>query len=260
MEVAGDPGTLFCRGELSFAFGGALGIDRALVELCDVLATQAGPFTGEPRCDPRLPAERLQAPSDQLTFLIGWGALLGALFAGLTGALSFTAEIRFGTIRPTLLTTPRRGRVIAAKSLASSVAGFAFGLVATGAAAVAGQIALAARGLDASLDVGDYALLIGGGAVAAALWAMLGLGVGALIRSQVPTVVGLLAWVLFVENILVDTAPGVGRFAPSALGQAMSGLHPDTLLAPALGALILAMYAASAVAVGTVASIRRDFE
>lgn len=207
-----------------------------------------------------LPAERLQASSDQLTLLVGWGALLGALFAGLIGAMSFTGEIRFGTIRPTLLVTPRRGRVVAAKCLASSLAGLVFGLVGTSAAAVTGRIVLAARGLDATLDGGDYALLIAGGAVAAALWAALGLGVGAIVRSQVPTIVGILAWVLFVEGILLDNAPLLGRLAPSALGQAVSGLRPDTLLAPALGALILALYAASAVAVGTVASIRRDFE
>lgn len=205
-----------------------------------------------------LPADRLQGSSDQLTFLVGWGALLGALFAGLIGALSFTAEIRFGTIRPTLLATPRRGRVVAAKCLASSAVGFAFGLTATIAAIIAGNIALSARGLDAALARGDYMQLIAGGAISATLWALIGLGVGTVIRSQVPTVVGLLAWVLFVENILVDNAPSAGRFGPSALGQALSGLHPDSLLGPGPGALLLAVYAAAAVALGTASALRHD--
>lgn len=206
-----------------------------------------------------VPQENLEAPSGQLTFVVGWGEVLGALFAGLLGAMSFTEEIRHGTIRPTLLVTPRRGRVVAAKCSATSLAGAVFGLAATSAAAVTGRFALAARGQAVSLDGGDYVLLIAGGAAAAALWAVIGLGVGAMIRSQVPTIVGLLAWVLFVESLLVDNAPGVGRFAPGALGQSISGLRPDTLLAPASSAVVLALYAAGAVGAGAVATIRRDF-
>jgi ABC-type transport system involved in multi-copper enzyme maturation permease subunit len=207
-----------------------------------------------------LPASKLETPADQLTFLVGWGEVLGAIFAGLAGAISFTGEVRHGTIRPTLLATPRRGRVVAAKCLTGSLAGLVFGLVATSVAAATGRIALAVQGIDVALDGGDYALLIAGGAAAAALWAVIGLGVGAIVRNQVPTIVGLLAWLLFVEGVLVDNAPGLGRFAPGALGQSLSGLHPDTLLAPALGALLLAVYATGALAAGTVATVRRDVE
>jgi len=206
-----------------------------------------------------LPAANVETPSDQLTFLIGWGEVLGALFAGLFGAISFTGEVRYGTIRPTLLVTPRREDVVAAKCVAASLTGLAFGVIATTAAAIAGRIALAVRGLDDTLNSGDYVLFILGGAVASALWAMIGLGVGAVVRSQVPTVVGLVIWVLFVESILVENAPGLGKFAPSALGQTLSGLRPDTLLAPALGALLLAVYAATALVAGTLMTSRRDF-
>jgi ABC-type transport system involved in multi-copper enzyme maturation permease subunit len=205
-----------------------------------------------------VPSANLETPSGQLTFLVGWGEVLGSLFAGLLGAMSITEEIRHGTIRPTLLVTPRRGRVVASKGLAALLAGLFFGLVATSAAVVAGRITLAARGLDVTLDGGDYWLLIAGGAGAAAMWAVIGLGVGATIRSQVPTIVGILAWVLFVEGMLVDNLPGLGRFAPGALGQSLSGLHPDTLLAPAVGAALLALYAIAAVAAGSVMTIRRD--
>jgi ABC-2 type transport system permease protein len=206
-----------------------------------------------------LPAARLDTASDQLTFLVGWGEVLGALFAGLLGALSFTGEIRHGTIRPTLLATPRRTRVVGAKVLAASLAGLVLGVVATSLAMATGRIVLAVRGVDVALDGADYALLIIGGAVAAGLWAVIGLGIGAVVRNQVPTIVGLLAWLLFVEGVLVDNAPGLGRFAPGALGQSVSGLHPDRLLGPAAGALLLAVYAVGAVVAGTVATVRRDF-
>ena len=93
---------------------------------------------------------------------------------------------------------------------------------------------------------------------AAALWAPLGLGLGALLRNQVATLVAIFLWLFFVENLLIDFVPGVGRFAPGAAAAAMTGLDPETLLAPALGAALLALYAAAAAAAGTVAILRRD--
>jgi len=56
--------------------------------------------------------------------------------------------------------------------------------------------------------------LIVGAAAASALWAAIGLGAGAIVRSQVPTVVGLFVWVLFVENILYASLPKIGSSRP----------------------------------------------
>ncbi|MGH3031031.1 MAG: ABC transporter permease subunit, partial [Gaiellaceae bacterium] len=101
-----------------------------------------------------LPADRLESASDQVQ-VFRFGSLLGALFAGLVGAMSITGEIRHGTIRPTFLMTPRRGRVVAAKIVASALVGAGFGLVAVGVAVGVGIAALAARGIPITLDGGD---------------------------------------------------------------------------------------------------------
>jgi hypothetical protein len=204
-----------------------------------------------------LPADRLANASDQVQ-VFRFGSLLGALFAGLVGAMSITGEIRHGTIRPTFLITPRRGRVIAAKIGASALVGTMFGLAAVGLAVGVGSAALAARGIPIMLDSGDYTLMPAGGVAAAALWAPLGLGLGALLRNQVATLVAIFLWLFFIENLLIDFVPGVGRFAPGAAAAAMTGLDPETLLAPALGALLLAAYAAASAAAGWIATLRRD--
>jgi ABC-2 type transport system permease protein len=204
-----------------------------------------------------LPADRLQSSSDQVQ-VFRFGSLLGALFAGLVGAMSITGEIRHGTIRPTLLFTPRRGRVIAAKVVAGALVGTVFGLAAVGVALAVGSAALAARGIPITLDSGDYTLMPAGGVAAAALWAPLGLGLGALLRNQVATLVAVFLWLFFIENLLIDFVPGVGRFAPGAAAAAMTGLDPETLLAPAAGALLLVVYAATSAAAGTLATLRRD--
>ncbi len=206
-------------------------------------------------------AENADSASDQLTMVLGWGERLGALFAALLGAMSITAEIRHGTIRPTFLVTPWRERVVAAKVAVGIVIGAGFGLVAGAVAAAAGTAALQARGIDVQLVAGDYVLLIVGGAVAAALWAAIGVGVGAVVRSQVPALVGLCAWLLFVEGLLVGDVAGVGdigRFAPGAAAAALSGLDPDTLLPPAAGLVLLAVYAAATSVVGALTTARRD--
>jgi ABC-2 type transport system permease protein len=195
--------------------------------------------------------------SEQLMFVFSWGERFGGLFAGLLGVLSITGEYRYGTIRPTFLITPRRGRVIAAKIAVALGLGAALGLLAAVMAAGVGGALLAARGIDVRLDHPDFVLLVAGGTIASALWGALGAGLGALVRRQVPAIVGLIIWLLLVENLLVGFAPDAGRLMPGAAGAALAGLDPDTLLAPALGGLLLALYAAAAAA-GGAATARRD--
>ena len=206
-----------------------------------------------------LPADRISQSSVQLKMLFGWAALLGPLFAALLGALAITSEFRHGTIRPTFLVTPRRGRVVAAKVGASMLLGSAFGLGAAVVASGVGSAVLAIRGVAIRLDAGDYALLLVGCTAAAALWAAIGVGLGAIVQSQVPTMVGICAWLLFVEQLLlgdVGLVGDVGRFMPGALGRAASGQDPQ--LTAGLAVVLLALYAAAAAASGIVATGRRD--
>lgn len=205
-----------------------------------------------------LPVPRLSARSDQLGVFISVGENLGSLFAALLGALAITAEIRYGTIRPTLLAAPQRGRVLTAKAITSLITGAAFGALSTACAAGAGSVFLGIRGVSVQLGAGNYALLIAGGAAAAALWAVIGLGVGAVVRNQAPTMVGILVWVLFVETILIGSIPSVGKYAPAALARAVTGATDATLDAPLLGAALLALYAGAALSLGWAVSTRRD--
>ena len=207
-----------------------------------------------------LPAQALRSPNNQL-MILGRGEFLGALFAGLVGALSVTAEIRHGTIRPTFLVSPRRARVVWAKVWACVLTGSVFGLTAGAVAVAAGAAAFRARGIDLRLDGGDYVLLVAGATGAAALWAAIGVGVGALVRHQVPTVVGICAWLLFVEGLLAGDLVGLGdvfKFLPGSAAAAISGQEPGALLAPGLSLVLLGAYAAAAALVGALATSRRD--
>jgi ABC-2 type transport system permease protein len=228
--------------------GTALGLAAALLGLVALAVVLHG--VGLPAAD--------LAERDNQLMVFGRGEFMGALFAALLGAMSMTGEVRHGTIRPTFLVSPRRDRVVAAKAGVSMLIGASFGLAASALAAGIGTAVLRARGIDVHLDGGDYALLVAGGMAASALWAPIGVGIGAAVRDQVPALVGISAWLLFVEGLFGENLADVSRFAPGTLGMAVSGQEPDTLLAPGLSLLLLALYAAAAALAGSLLTVRRD--
>ena len=194
--------------------------------------------------------------------VVGWGTAIGALFASLLGALSMTAEIRHGTIRPTFLAIPRRERVITAKLAAGALTGLGVGLLAEALTAAIEAAGLAVRGIHIQLTAGDYLQLLAGGAAAGALFAAIGLGVGAIVRQQVGAVVALCVWLLLIETTLIGNIPSAGKYAPGAAAGAIAGAiqtqSPAKLVAPALGLLLLATYAAIAAGAGALLTNRRD--
>jgi hypothetical protein len=184
------------------------------------------------------------------------GSRAGMLFAGLAGAIAITAELRYGTIRPTFLITPRRSPVLAAKVAIATLVGIAFGLIAEGLMVADASVGFAARGIDNQLTGGDYLQLLTGGAAAAAFWAAAGVGVGALVRNQVGALVGLCAWMFLVETTSESFVPGFARFLPGSAGNALAG-NSDKLSAAVAGLLLL-LYAAAAAAAGWRTTLRRD--
>jgi ABC-type transport system involved in multi-copper enzyme maturation permease subunit len=202
------------------------------------------------------------ASADGQLKVVGWGTSIAALFAGMLGAMSITAEIRHGTIRPTFLATPRRQRVIAAKLTAGALTGVAVGLAAEGLTAAIEASGLAARGIHIQLTAGDYLQLLAGGAAAGALFAAVGVGLGAIVRQQVSAVVGLCVWLLLIETTMIGNIPSAGKYAPGAAAGAIAGAvqtqSPAKLVAPALGVLLLAAYAALAAGAGALLITRRD--
>jgi hypothetical protein len=69
-------------------------------------------------------------------------------------------------------------------------------------------------------------------------------------------------WLLILETSLIGAVPSAAKFAPGASAGALAGaIQTQTaanLLAPALGALLLAAYATLAAGAGAIAATRRD--
>ena len=96
----------------------------------------------------------------------------------------------------------------------------------------------------------------GGGrhGVASALWAAIGVALGAIVRHQVAAIAGAAVWLLVGENVGAALLGEAIRYLP---GQAAHGLalapHARALLPPAAAAAVLVTYA---VVANVVAAIR----
>ena len=103
------------------------------------------------------------------------------------------------------------------------------------------------------------AAAVGGLALAAGLWAAVGVGLGAAIRSQVPATVGALVWILVVENLGTANFGDGGRFLPGQAGHALASAgQTDDLLAAPVALVVLVLYVVFTTVVGLVLLLRRD--
>jgi ABC-type transport system involved in multi-copper enzyme maturation permease subunit len=189
--------------------------------------------------------------------LFGLG-LAGGFVAALIGVMSICSEFRHGTIRPTFVFTPKRGRVLVAKVLSSTVLGAVFGLITEALAFGTGMAILRGRGVDTALGARELLLVVFGSVAVTALMAALGVGLGAVIRNQVLAVIGLVVWFMVVENVVVSVAPSIGRFFPLAAGDALTGINADELLTAPQGGAVLLAYVAAFFVAGLMITRRSD--
>ena len=205
-----------------------------------------------------MPLESIVQEDNQRSVLTSGHA--ATLFAVLIGVMLVTSEFRHGTIRPTLLYEPRRPLVIVAKAIAGLVAGLVLGVVTELLAIVVGVVVIDARGVERVLGNDDIARFAFGGVVMIALWSTIGVAVGALVRHQVGAIVGLLAYLFVVENLVFALAPSVGRYLPGEAAQAVAGETADRLLATTAGAAVLIAYALVLTAAGAAMTSIRDVD
>lgn len=223
-----------------------------------------------------------ELPPELLTPLVySTATSVGYAIPVLLGALSTTAEFRHQTLTPTFLATPRRGVVLLAKVLVIAGAGAVFGLVGLLGSVGLGAPILGAVGVDPLLGSSDTWALAGRIVLAMAIWAVVGVGLGVLVPSQVAAIVIVLAFTQFLEPILRlgasiwEWSAQLGRFLPGAASDALVGASVYTTLGgggmPGAGAspsvaalewwqggLVLLAIAVAVVMAGGLTTWRRD--
>src|SRR3954454_2378936 len=150
----------------------------------------------------------------------------------LIGITVMAGEFRFNTITSTFLITPCRKRVVAAKLAASSLVGLA---VAAASSLLTLAIALpwlASRHVDLASHSTDVMIVLLGGIAATAISGIVGVGIGSLVTNQTLAVTVTLIWSLLIEGMVVNLAPGLGRWLPGGAAGAMSGSATYSNLLP----------------------------
>jgi ABC-2 type transport system permease protein len=137
-------------------------------------------------------------------------AVFGVPVLMVLAAMTVTGEYRSGMIRTTFMATPNRSLVLVAKAIVAAVFSAAYAAAMTVAAVAVGRL-MAPPLVGSHLSFVDPATwrLIGAITLYAALTAVLGVGVAALLRHSAGAVAVLLLWPLLVEPVL-GNLPSIG--------------------------------------------------
>jgi ABC-2 type transport system permease protein len=199
------------------------------------------------------------------------GQQIGVLFALLLGVLVVTSEFANQTAAVTFVTVPRRSTVIMAKVAAAACCGALFWLVSTILAAVATPLFLYSQHLSTSLAGWAVARSVLLNLLAFVAWGVFGLGLGAVLRSQIVAVIAAIAvyagsfgtelvftslYNFFHQGWMLG-APVIG---PAVASEVMTTSGPAFPHAPPgwTGGIILIGYTVALVAGGIALTKRRD--
>lgn len=217
---------------------------------------------------PKLPDEALPP------IIYSIASSIGYVFPVIFGTLATTTEFRHQTLTPTFLAQPHRGTVLSAKLVALGIMGAIYGVVALAASVASGSLILTLTGHTSGLDDPETWALFARVVVAMAIWAVIGVGLGALIPSQVAAIVIVLAFTQFIEPILRLVAmswewtAGIGQFLPGAASDALVGASFFSVMGAAApgaqtldwwqGGIVMLAMAVVAAGVGYFTSWRKD--
>jgi ABC-2 type transport system permease protein len=161
--------------------------------------------------------------TQQLRNLLGSG-FTGYLFALLLGMLCITGEFRHKTVTTSFLVTPRRPQFVAVKLITSAILGALLAILMLAVTVIGGGITLSARGGSIADLINQVPAVAPGMILVFALFAILGVGIGAVLTNQVAALIVTLGWFLVVESILANLVHGAERWVPTGAAAAASNL------------------------------------
>lgn len=193
-------------------------------------------------------------------------ASTGYIVVFVLGVLGITTEIRYQTITPTVLGTPSRWTLMTAKMITYAVLGALYAL-----ACLIVQIAIAApwasaKGLHISWGSDGIPRALWGVFLVVALFGIIGLGIGALMRNQMVAVSVGVIFLLVLQGIIA-IIPKVKVIYPYLPGGAVSAILPtgsrtaglDVHLLPvAGGVIVLLLWAFVPALLGASVTLNRD--
>lgn len=196
-------------------------------------------------------------------------ALTGLIVAGLTGgvfgALLITGEYASGTIRTTLAATPKRPVLLVGKIGVAAAAMVVFCEILSFAAFFLGEAVLTGGGApSASLGSPGALRAVSETGLFIALMALMSFGFGLIVRSTAGAIAAFVGVVFVLPLVMHGISEPDLRYVPTnILTNSVMATTPQNggiiqPLAPAIGLLLMALYAAMALGVGAVLFMKRD--
>ena len=203
------------------------------------------------------------ATADSVRISLG-GLHLSQVAIGLLGVLAITSEYGTGMIRATLAAVPQRRLMLAAKALVLAAATLTAGIAASFAAYAVFQAFLpAGDAMRTTLATPGVLRAVTGAGLYLAVLALLGFGLGVIIRSSAGAVAALFG-LLFVPTLLVALLPQswqdtIGPYLPMNAGDTIYSVrHEAHMLGAWQGFGVFCLYATAAVITGFILINRRD--
>ncbi|MFJ6676897.1 ABC transporter permease [Actinosynnema sp. NPDC091369] len=183
---------------------------------------------------------------------------------GVLGAMAITTEYGSGMIRTALVSVPQRKAYLLAKTVVVAGASLLIGLTTTFVASGTGELITGDRPepISAYAAFGDAVPTLLANTASLVLMALLGLGLGFVLRSTAGTVVTLCALLFVLPPLtLILPEPWNGRLysvMPPSLAPQLSGEMSGAPLSPVQAGLVMVAYAVLALGAGALTLLRRD--
>jgi len=176
--------------------------------------------------------------------------------AGLFGAIAVARGYAHGTVVPMFLTSPRRQRAMLAQLAAVALVGGLLAAVGAGLTVVAVALALPTTDYGFLVPAADVVRILAASGFAGAAGAVLGGGVGAVVRNTGGAVTGAVLLLIIAPPLAMQLVIEAASWMPSTLATVLAGVG-DEVSTPAAG-LAIAAWALIPAAIALVAVQRRD--
>ena len=192
--------------------------------------------------------------ADQKSLMaFGFNAMLGtALF----GAIAVAREYSHHTVVPMFLTSPKRGRAVLAQLTAVLLGGAVLALLAQSLVTVAVALSLPSTDYAFLVSVSDLSRLLAAAALAGVVGAVLGAGLGLVIRNLGGAVAAAILVLFVLPPLTVQLFTDAASWIPPTLFAVISGVSSEVSLWAAV--LAVAAWAIVPAAAGLVAVRQRD--
>jgi ABC-type transport system involved in multi-copper enzyme maturation permease subunit len=188
------------------------------------------------------------------------GLAIASLTLGVLGVLTVSGEYGTGTIRSSLAAMPRRGMLLTAKTVLVAFGALVIGEALSFIVFFEGQAVLSGGAPTASLGQPGVFRAVALSGAFLALFALLGLGIGTVIRHSAGAIAVFAGCTLLAPILLTSISGTIARFAPELIfaNSAAAVVPHSNSLSVTLGVVLMIAYCAVALGLGALLLNRRD--